>query len=93
MIRVLIILALAGLTVVNGQRLSCDSVLRRLPAFSHFFAHCDCLRGEWTDWLAVNRTAVPASQCPSNSSLTYERRQRVIDGECEDIVEHDTICK
>lgn len=92
LLTVSVILACAGFTV-HGQ-LSCDSVLRRLPAFSHLFTHCDCLRSEsWSDWLPVNRTAVPASQCPSLSALIYERRQQVIGGTCNDIVENRTICK
>ena len=86
------IIALSGLTIVAGQ-LPCDSALRHLPAFSHQFVHCECYHSEWSDWLAVNRTAVPSSQCPSKSALTYERRQEVIDGDCEETIEHKIICK
>ena len=89
-----IVLAIAGLTGVTGQlQLPCDSVLRRLSSFAHLFTHCDCLRSDWGEWMAINRTAVPASQCPSLSSLTYQRRQIVIDGACRDIVEYNAICK
>ena len=88
-----IVLAIAGLAVVAGRLPSCDSVLRLNPAFAHLFTHCDCLRSEWTDWTAINRTAVPASQCPSQSTLTYQRKQQRISGECQDIVEHRIVCK
>ena len=87
-----VIIACAGLSGVAGQ-LPCDSVLRRLSSFAHLFTHCDCLRSDWGEWMAINRTAVPASQCPSLSSLTYQRRQIVIDGACRDIVEYNAICK
>ena len=88
------IIALSGLTIVAGQ-LPCDSALRRLPAFSYHFTHChhECHGSEWTDWLAVSRTAVPSSQCPSRSALTYERRKTVNDGDCQEIIERKTICK
>ena len=87
----LIILALSWFSA--AFRLPCDSVLHRLPSFSFLFTHCDCLRTDWTDWSAINRTAVPASQCPSLSALTYKRRQQRISGDCQDIVENRTICK
>ena len=93
---VLVVLALFGLTAMSGSafgQLPCDSVLRRLPAFSYLFTHCDCLRSEWSEWSAINRTAVPDFQCPSESALTYQRRQRRISGECQDIVENKTMCK
>ena len=89
---VLAAIALARLATVGGQ-VPCESSLRNLPAFSYLFTHCNCLRDDWTEWRAVNRTAVPTSQCPSGSALIYERRQEVIDGECEDIVERNVTCK
>ena len=88
----LAVMVMACLTVATGQ-LPCDSVLRRLPSFSHLFAHCECLYSQWTDWVAINRTAVPTSQCPSGSALKRERRQVVISGECDDIVQTNTTCK
>jgi hypothetical protein len=94
---VLAILALSGLTAVSGSafgQLPCDSVLRRLPGFSYLFTHCDCLRSEWSEWLAIDRTVVPDySLCPSLSALTYQRRQQRISGECQDIVENKTKCE
>ena len=88
----MVIAALSGATLVTGQ-LPCDSAIRRLPAFAHYFTHCDCLRSEWTEWAAIDRKALPATQCPSLSALVYQRRQRVIEGQCQDIVENNTICK
>jgi hypothetical protein len=89
-----ILLALTGLSSfsVAGQ-LPCTSALCLLPPFSHLFTHCDCFLSEWTEWLAIVRMPVNATQCPSESALVYERWRIVLSGECEDIVEYETTCK
>ena len=75
------------------SQLPCDSVLRRLPAFAHYFTHCDCLYSEWTEWDVVSSHTVNYTQCSSEKALTMQRRQIVISGDCDDITENDTICK
>ena len=70
----MVIAALSGATLVTGQ-LPCDSAIRRLPAFVHYFSHCDCLRSEWTEWAAIDRKALPATQCPSLSARRDEERE------------------
>ena len=63
------------------------------PAISHLFTCCECVYSERTDWVAVNRTAVPTTQCPSGSALTRVRGQIVISGDCDDIIETDIECR
>lgn len=86
------IVVLAGVAVsdVNGLA-SCDSALRYFPQYESFFAHCNCLHEDWTEWRAVNRTR--NSNCASGSALIYKRVKTLIQGQCSDIVEHESICK
>jgi hypothetical protein len=43
--------------------------------------------------MEIIQTAVPASQCPSESAFIDQRKREVVTGECEDIVEHRIICE
>ena len=88
-----VMVVLAGFTLVSSIQLSCDHILRRLPSYAYLFTHCNCLYSNWTEWVAINRTAVNISQCSSGSALIYERKQLVISGECDDRKENTTICE
>jgi hypothetical protein len=87
-----VVIALTWLTMVTSQ-LPCDSVLRRLPEYAHYFTHCECSYSEWTEWEAISSHTVNHTQCSSGTALTMERRQIVVSGECDDISESNIVCK
>lgn len=68
----------------------CDHPLRHYPTFSNYFTHCECRRSEWTEWAITGTTN--ASVCPSGRAVIEERRQTVVSGDCEEIVERNATC-
>ena len=91
------VIAIAWFAVATCQiQFPCDSLLRHLPAFSQFFAHCECQYTNWTEWATpVNASPIPVprNQCNSTVARPEERWRTVISGdECEDTRDERHIC-
>ena len=82
-------LAFAWLTVALAtNQVPCNGAAARASS-----THCKCLYAAWTEWEAINTTAVPREQCPSGHALTMERRQTATTGDCDDRIEVEIVCK